>query len=111
MTMPMSDEQLSRELSGLKDQVVDFRNEMRATMAGFVRQDVYQAQQETLRAQMAKELSDLRGEMVAVKSEANALRGKVEAFDSDKRQNRGLVFGALASAAVALIMGLVNFNK
>lgn len=111
MTMPMSDEQLSRELSGLKDQVVDFRNEMRATMAGFVRQDVYQAQQETLRAQMQKELSDLRGEMVAVRSEANALRGKVESFDNDKRQNRGLVFGAIASAAVALVMSFISFGK
>lgn len=111
MTMPLSDEQLSRELSALKDSVVDFRNEMRAAMAGFVRQDVYQAQQETLRAQMAKEMSDLRGELATARGLMTAMSNKVDSFDADKRQNRGLLFGALASAAVALVMSLVTFSK
>lgn len=94
--MPMSDEQLSRELSALKESVVDFRNEMRAAMAGFVRQDVYSAQQETLKAQMRQELEAMRGEL-------NTMRGTVETLAADRRQNRGLVYGAFASAAVALI--------
>lgn len=111
MTMPVSDDQLSRELSALKDSVVDFRNEMRAAMAGFVRQDVYQAQQETVRAQIAKELSDLRGELATTRGAIAALSGKVDSFDADKRQNRGLVFGAIASAAVALVMSFVNLSK
>lgn len=96
MTMPMSDEQLSRELSLLKDSVVDFRNEMRTAMAGFVRQDVYSAQQETLKAQMLQELGLMRGELAT-------MRGTVAALEADKRQNRGLIFGAFASAAVALV--------
>lgn len=104
MTMPVSDDQLSRELSALKDSVVDFRNEMRAAMAGFVRQDVYQAQQETLRAQVSQQLADLRGEIAA-------LRGSMTTFDADKRQNRGLLFSAIGSAAVALVMSFINLNR
>lgn len=103
MTMPMTDEQLSRELSLLKESVVDFRNEMRSTMAGFVRQDVYGAQQETLKAQMRQELESMRGELAT-------MRGTVAALEADKRQNRGLVFGALASAAVAIAMTLFSFK-
>jgi hypothetical protein len=99
----MTDEQLSRELSALKESVVDFRNEMRAAMAGFVRQDVYSAQQETLKAQMRQELEAMRGEL-------NAQRGKVEALEADRRQNRGIAVGALASAAVALIGMLFSFK-
>lgn len=103
MTMPMSDEQLSRELSLLKDSVVDFRNEMRTAMAGFVRQDVYQAQQETLKAQMRQELESMRGEVVTI-------RGVVAAMEADKRQNRGLILGAFASAAVAIVLTLFNLK-
>lgn len=99
----MTDEQLSRELSGLKESVVDFRNEMRAAMAGFVRQDVYQAQQETLKAQMRQELQTMRGEL-------DALRGTVAVMEADKRQNRGLIYGAFASAAVAIVLTLFNFK-
>lgn len=103
MTMPMIDEQLSRELSALKESVVDFRNEMRSAMAGFVRQDVYQAQQETLKAQLRSEVESMRGEL-------NAMRSIVATLEADKRQNRGLVFGSFGSAAVALIMTLFNFK-
>lgn len=103
MTMPMSDEQLSRELSLLKDSVVDFRNEMRTAMAGFVRQDVYSAQQETLKAQMRQELESMRGEI-------STMRGVVTALEADKRQNRGLIFGAFASAAVAIVMTLFSLK-
>lgn len=101
--MPMIDEQLSRELSALKESVVDFRNEMRSAMAGFVRQDVYQAQQETLKAQLRSEVESMRGEL-------NAMRSIVATLEADKRQNRGLVFGSFGSAAVALIMTLFNFK-
>lgn len=101
--MPMSDEQLSRELSLLKDSVVDFRNEMRTAMAGFVRQDVYSAQQETLKAQMRQELESIRGEL-------STIRGTVASFEADKRQNRGLIFGAFASAAVAVVLTLFNLK-
>lgn len=99
----MSDEQLSRELSSLKDTMVDFRNEMRAAMTGVVRLDVYQAQQETLRAQMAKDVSDLRGEI-------QTLRATVSTLEQDKRQNRGLLFSALGAAAVSLIMAFTNLK-
>lgn len=103
MTMPMTDEQLSRELSALKESVVDFRNEMRAAMAGFVRQDVYSAQQETLKAQMRSELEAMRGQL-------DTMRGTVSALEADRRQNRGLIFGAMASAAVALIGMVFSFK-
>lgn len=104
MTMPLSDEQLSRELSSLKESVQDFRNEMRAAMTGVVRQDVYQAQQETLRAQMRSELETMRGEIAA-------LKGKIESMEAEKRQKNGIVWGALASGALALIMSFVNLNR
>jgi|SRR5687768_3445697 len=104
MTMPLSDEQLSRELSSLKDSVVDFRNEMRAAMTGVVRQDVYQAQQETLRAQV-------RGEIEAMNREVAALRGKIESMEAEKRQKNGIVWGALASGALALVMSFLSLSK
>lgn len=103
MTMPLTDEQLSRELSALKESVVDFRNEMRAAMAGFVRQDVYSAQQETLKAQMRQELEGMRGQL-------DTMRGKVETLEADRRQNRGIAVGAFASAAVALIGMFFSFK-
>lgn len=103
MTVPLTDEQLSRELSLLKESVVDFRNEMRSNMAGFVRQDVYQAQQETLKAQMRQEIESIRGELATI-------RGVVSAMEADKRQNRGLIFGAFASAAVAVVLTLFNLK-
>lgn len=101
--MPLSDDQLSRELVALKESLTDFRNEMRSNMAGFVRQDVYQAQQETLKAQMRQELESMRGELAT-------MRGSVSAMEADKRQNRGLIFGAFASAAVAMVLTLFNLK-
>jgi hypothetical protein len=104
MTMPLSDEQLSRELSTLKEAVVDFRNEMRAAMTGVVRQDVYQAQQETLRAQV-------RGEIEVMGREIAALRAKIETMEAEKRQKNGIVWGALASGALSLVMSVLSLNK
>ena len=109
--MPMSDEQLSREISSLEKSITDFRNEMRAAMTGVVRQDVYQAQQETLRAQMRSELEAMRGEITPLKAEINALRGKIETMEADKRQKNGIVWGALASGGLALILSFININK
>lgn len=95
--MPMGEDQLTRELAALKEGLTDFRNEMRATLNGFVRHDVYTAQQETMRAQLAAERERLSGELTE-------LRSVVKRLEEDKRQNRGLIFGAFASAAVALVI-------
>jgi len=102
--MPLSDQELTRELASLKETMQEFRNEMRMSMAGVVRNDVYQAQQETMKAQTAQHLEQIRGEL-------NQLRGRIESMETDKRQNKGLIFGALASAAVSLLMTILSFNK
>lgn len=111
MTMPLSEEQISREIVSLEKSITDFRNEMRAAMTGVVRQDVYQAQQETLRAQMRSELEAMRGEITPLKSELSSLRGKIETMEADKRQKSGILWGALASGALALVLSFINFNK
>lgn len=95
--MAASDDQLTAELKNLREALTDFRNEMRSTLTGFVRTDVYAAQQETLRAQQAAEVASLRGDLTE-------LRSSVKRLEEEKRQNRGLVWGALASAAVALFI-------
>lgn len=103
MTMPISDEQMSRELTSLKECVNDFRNEMRAALTGVVRQDVYQAQQETLRAQLNAQVDQLRTELTE-------MRGTMKTLLDEKRQNRGLVVSAMLSAALAVVMGLFNLK-
>ena len=99
MTMPFSEEQLSAELKNLRESLTDFRNEMRSTLTGFVRTDVYAAQQETLRAQQAAQAAQMMGELIE-------LRAAVKRLEEDRRQNRGLVWGALGSAAVAIALTL-----
>lgn len=99
MTMPVNEEQLAAELKNLRESLMDFRGEMRATLGGFVRSDVYAAQQETLRAQLAAQSAQMQGELME-------LRAAVKRLEEDKRQNRGLVWGALGSAAVAIALTL-----
>lgn len=97
MDMPLGEDQLTRELTNLRESLTDFRNEMRSALTGFVRTDVYAAQQETMRAQQTADYTRLQGELLE-------LRGSVKRLEDDKRQNRGLVWGALGSAAVALFV-------
>lgn len=99
--MAVDEGQLTSELKNLRESLADFRQEMRATLNGFVRSDVYAAQQETERAQRAADIEKLRGDLTE-------LRATVKRLDEDKRQKSGLVWGALASAAVAL---MVSFFK
>lgn len=95
--MPLPED--GHTLAEIARQVADFRNEFRNTISGLVRQDVYAAQQETLRAQFAAmEAAHAR--------DVAALQAQLAALEADKRQNRGLVLGAFASAAVALVVGL-----
>lgn len=101
MDVAVDESQLAAELKNLREALADFRSEMRTTLNGFVRSDVYAAQQETLRAQQAADMAKLQGDLAEV-------RAAVKRLDEDKRQNRGLVWGALASAAVAL---MVSFFK
>lgn len=98
-----NDQQMSRELASLKESIVDFRNEMRNAMAGFVRQDVYLAQQETAKAQQAAAAEAMMGRL-------NQLQGRVDVMEAEKRQNRGLLFTTLASGALALILGFLNLK-
>lgn len=99
----------------------DFRDEFRGVMSTVVRQDVYRAEQETLRGEMATmrasytgELATLRGEMATMRAahagEVATLRGRLEAVEADKRQNKGLAWSAIASAAVAIVLWLVKAN-
>lgn len=104
MTMPLSDEQLSREIVSLEKSITDFRNEMRAAMTGVVRLDVYQAQQETLRAQINAQMETMKGEVAE-------LRGKVKTLEDEKRQRSGIVYGAVISAALALVMSFINLKS
>lgn len=81
----------------------DFRSELRGALNTVVRQDVYTAQQATLRAEMATMKA-------AYETEAAAMRLRVEALEADKRQNKGLAWSAIASAAVAIVLWLVKAN-
>lgn len=99
MDMAVNEEQLSAELKNLRETLTDFRNEIRATLTGFVRADVYAAQQETLRAQQAALTERLQGELTE-------LRGAVRRLETDRQQNRGLIWGAVGSAAVAVLLSV-----
>lgn len=108
--MPLSDEQLTRELAGLKDIFTEFRQEMRITLSGFVRADVYQAQQDTLRASMAAQEQLLKAQIVALQGEMTKISANIEEMKNEKRQNKGIAWGAIASAAVALFVSLFKFH-
>lgn len=97
MDMAVNEDQLAAELKNLRESLTDFRNEMRTTLNGFVRSDVYAANLETMRAQQAADMEKLRGDLTE-------LRSTVKRLDEDKRQSRGVVWGAFASAAVALMV-------
>lgn len=101
--MPMSDEQLSRELTALKEVVTDFRNEMRSTLNGFVRIDVYAAQQDAMK-------QELVATRMLLEKEINILTATVAKMEDDKKQSRGLVWGALGSAAVAIVLSLLKLK-
>ena len=101
--MPVSDEQLARELVALKEVVTDFRNEMRTVLNGFVRSDVYQAQQEAIKA-------DAVARQQLLEKEIAALTGRVKSLEEEKRQSRGLVLGAIGSAAVAILLSLLKLK-
>lgn len=101
--MPFSEEQVSRELAALDKTLTDFRNEMRATLNGFVRQDVYQAQQDAMKAAMAAEVQLLRNE---IQNQAAA----ITAINAEKRQNRGFVWSALGAAAVSILLSVFRLK-
>jgi hypothetical protein len=82
----------------------DFREEFRATVGTMMRADVYQAQQATLRAEIASMKTSFESQIAA-------LQRSVEALETEKRQNKGLVFSALGSAAVALFMAFFNLKR
>lgn len=99
--MPLSDEQLRTELIALKEAMTDFRNEVRSMFSGFVRTDVYSAQQEAMKQLLVAQVEMLNKEIAG-------LKGQLAAIEADKRQKNGIVWGAFASAAVALV---VSFFK
>lgn len=106
MTMPLPED--GHTLAEIARQLADFRNEFRNVIGGLVRMDVYQAQQATLRAEIDALKASYARDMAAMEK-ANAtvvdsLRQQIAAFDTDKRQSRGVALGALASAAVALLV-------
>lgn len=105
--MPLPED--GHTLAEIARQVADFRNEFRSTVGTLVRQDVYQAQQETLRAQLAAIEAAHSRDMAAAEAvrarDVALLQGQIATLEADKRQNRGLIFGAFASAAVALLLG------
>lgn len=95
MTMPLPED--GHTLAEIARQVADFRNEFRNIVGGLVRKDVYDAQQQTLLTRFAAmEASHAR--------DLAALQAQIAAFETDKRQSRGVALGALASAAVALLV-------
>lgn len=108
--MPISEDQLSRELVALKDIFAEFRSEMRITLSGFVRNDVYQAQQETMRASLAAQETFYKAKMDALQVEITRLNTRLDDVNNDKRQNKGIAWGAIGSAAVALFVSLFKFH-
>jgi len=108
--MPLSDEQLTRELAGLKDTMTEFRQEMRIALSGFVRTDVYQAQQDTLRASILAQEQLLKAQIASLQTTINALQTSIDKVNDEKRQNKGIAWGAIASAAVALFVSLFKFH-
>lgn len=104
MDMAVNEDQLAAELKNLRESLTDFRNEMRTTLNGFVRSDVYAAQQETTRAQQETMRAQQAADMEKLRGDISELRSSVKRLDDDKRQSRGVVWGAFASAAVALLV-------
>ena len=104
--MPLPDD--SHTLAEIARQLADFRNELRNIVGGLVRMDVYQAQQETLRAEIAGMKTSYARDLVAMETsharDLAMLQAQLLAFETDKRQSRGVALGALASAAVALLV-------
>lgn len=108
--MPISDDQLSRDLVGLKETMTEFRQEMRIALSGFVRTDVYQAQQDSLRASMAAQEQLLKTRIEQLQGSIISLQASIDNVNNDKRQNKGIAWGAIASAAVALFVSLFKFH-
>lgn len=97
--MPLSDEQLRTELIALKEAMTDFRNEVRSMFSGFVRVDVYAAQQEAMKQLLTAQVEMLNKEIAT-------LKGQLAAIEADKRQKNGIVWSALATAAVSMVVSL-----
>ena len=108
--MPISDEQVSRELAALRDIFAEFRAEMRTTLSGFVRTDVYNAQQETWRTTMAAQEQFYKAQLDNLRNEVNTLKGSLETLHNDRRQVRNTSWSAIASAGVALFVSIFKFH-
>lgn len=108
--MPISEEQVSRDLTALKDTMTEFRQEMRIALSGFVRTDVYQAQQDLLRASMVAQEQLLKAQIAVLQNDITKLNGRLDEMASDRKQYRGIAWGAIASAVVALFVSVFKFH-
>jgi hypothetical protein len=102
MTMPTAEDQIS--LAEIVRTMKDFREEFRGAISTMMRTDVYRAEQATLRA-------EITASQLAMEQKITALRHELEDLKAEKRQKNGIVWGAFASGALALVMSFFTFNR
>jgi transcription elongation GreA/GreB family factor len=97
-----ADDQIS--LAEIVRTMKDFREEFRSALGATIRADVYRAEQATLRAELAAENASLRQKQAE-------LEGRIMSIEAEKRQRAATVWTALVGAAIAVVMGFLNFKN
>lgn len=99
--MPTPEEHIS--LAEIVRTMKDFREEFRAAVGNMIRRDVYQAEQATLRAEIAASQAETKQQIAALASQVDELK-------AEKKQKNGIIYGAAISAVVAVILGFFNLK-
>jgi hypothetical protein len=93
MPMPTPEEQVT--MAEIVRQLKDFREEFRGAIGTMMRQDVYRAEQATLRA-------EIEAQKVRFETQIKDLSKTVQTLEDEKKQKGTMVYGALLSGLVAL---------
>lgn len=110
--MPIAEDNIS--LAEIVRTMKDFREEFRSTVSTLMRTDVYQAQQATLRAEitamqtgLTTRISDLESKL---ETKIADLRVKYDGIDTEKRQKNMVLYGTFITAAVSVVLTLLNLK-
>lgn len=106
--MPTAEDNIS--LAEIVRTMKDFREEFRSTVNTLMRTDVYQAQQATLRAEISAMQAGLTTKIMELETRTNNLSNKYDGIDTEKRQKNMVLYGAFITAAISVVLTLLNLK-
>lgn len=105
--MPPYEEDVPR-LAEIARTLTDFRNEFREALTAMVRRDVYAAEMRALEQKFVTATEALEMKIAQAMNENKRLSSEISGDRDDRKSIRNAFIGAVAVAAVALLVSIVK---